>query len=141
MRDSFSVYGGLNFATQGSNNHHRGCARSTTAREVQAGEASTSFFNLAWTTKSSGFGPHLDAGLHSQVVVQFAPNWYTGTCWGFLPPNPAARLEASVMLTFTATKFARVRAHVTRIRPTLPNIKDSISAAYLLLEESRWSAR
>ena len=150
ISDSFSVYGGLNFATglspgldgrpelEGARSFLYGADLYVKYKPVNQRE---SFFNLAWTTEYflRKLGPHLDAGLYSQVVVQFARNWSAGVREDVLG-LPASEIQpltskTSVMLTFTATEFARVRAHVEREFAHSPDVKDSM-AAYLLLEIS-----
>lgn len=150
VSDALSVYGGLNFATglspgldghpelEGARSFLSGADLYVKYRPANQREG---FFTLTWTTEYflRKLGPHLDAGLYSQLVVQFARNWSVGVREDVLG-LPASEIQpltskTSVMLTFTATEFARVRAHVEREFAHSPDVQDSM-AAYLLLEIS-----
>ena len=150
VSDAFSLYGGLNFAT-GLSPGLEGRPELEGARSFLYGadlyvkykpaNQRGTFFTLAWTTEyfMRKLGPHLDAGLYSQVVMQFARNWSAGVREDVLG-LPASEIQpltskTSVMLTFAPTEFARVRAHVEREFAHSPDVNDSM-AAYLLLEIS-----
>ncbi len=150
ISDAFSVYGGLNFATglspgldghpelEGARSFLSGADLYVKYRPANQREG---FFTLTWTTEYflRTLGPYLDAGLYSQLVLQFARSWSVGVREDVLG-LPASEIQpltskTSVMLTFTATEFARVRAHVEREFAHSPDVQDSM-AAYLLLEIS-----
>lgn len=150
VSDALSIYGGLNFATglspgldghpdlEGARSFLYGADLYVKYRPANERE---SFFNIAWTTEyfMRKLGPHLDAGLYSQLVLQFARSWSAGVREDVLG-LPASGIQpltskTAVMLTFTATEFARLRAHVEREFAHSPDVKDSM-AAYLVLEIS-----
>lgn len=150
LSDSLSFYGGLNFATglsAGLVDHPElEAARSFLFGadlyvKFKPANVRDSFFNLAWTTEyfARKLGPYLDAGLYSQVVAQVARQWSVGVREDVLG-LPASQLQpltskTSVMLTFTATEFARLRLHLEREFAHSPDVPDSMGA-YLLLEIS-----
>ena len=150
LSDAFSLYGGLNFATglsPGLVDH----PELENARSFLYGadlylkfkplNQRDGFFNIAWTTEYflRKLGPFLDAGLYSQVVVQLARAWTVGVREDVLG-LPASEIQpftskTTLMLCFTATEFARIRAHVEREFGHSPSVTDS-TGAYLLLEIS-----
>lgn len=150
ISDSLSVYGGLNFAT-GLSPGLTSNPELTGARSFLYGadlyvkfkpaNERMGFFNVAWTTEyfARNLGRFFDAGLYSQVVVQFARNWSAGVREDVLG-LPASEIQpltskTSLMLTFTVTEFARLRAHLEREFGHSPDVRDS-TGAYLVLEIS-----
>ena len=150
ISDSLSVYGGLNFATGlspglTSNPELEGARSSLYGADLyvkfKPANERLGFFNIAWTTEyfARSLGRFFDAGLYSQVVVQFARNWSVGVREDVLG-LPASEIQpltskTSLILTFTVTEFARIRAHLEREFRHSLSVRDS-TGAYLLLEIS-----
>lgn len=148
--DSFSLSGGLNFATGLSaglvdhpelENARSFLYGADLYVKFKPANESGGFFNLAWTTEyfARKLGRYFDAGLYSQLVAQVARRWAVGVREDVLG-LPASEIQpltskTSLSLTFTATEFARIRAHVEREFTHSPSVPDSLGA-YLLLEIS-----
>ena len=150
VSDSVSIYGGINFATglsAGLVDH----PELTDARSFLYGadlyvkfkpaNEAGGFFNLAWTTEyfARKLGHYFDAGLYSQLVAQVARRWSIGVREDVLG-LPASEIQpltskTSLSVTFTATEFARIRAHFEREFTHGASVPDSMGA-YLLLEIS-----
>ncbi len=150
VTDSLSVFWGLNFATglsaglvdqpqlEGARSFLYGADLYVKFKPLNQRDT---FFSIAWTTEYflRKLGGFVDAGLYTQVVVQLARNWTVGVREDVLGlPSSAIQpftSKTALMLCFTATEFARVRAHVEREFGHSPLVTDS-TGAYLLLEIS-----
>ena len=170
MGDSLSVYGGISFATGVSAGFLQAAAPSVGAdrRSLVFGgdlyvkwkppNETGGYTSLAWQSEAvfrhlgdgAGVSAEWDGGAYSQLVLQFARNWFAGLRGDYigLPQSTATgrTLRGAVDLTWQASEFARVRSYLETehaqgdglLQPTVTTSASPQAsyAAYLQLEFS-----